>query len=481
MKNDTAVAKKCKKLCVIALLLSAALLLFPASVFAHAGKTDANGGHFDLSTGEYHYHHGFPAHQHTDGYCPYNFEDETEYGGGGFTGNTISSSREYTASDLREASKEAYDDGYGLGYRVGKTDGYGIGYDDGLEDGEETGYQSGLEDGRKNQFQYYPLVIASISVIAGIVILALTANRHKLKEDLTDQISSGKRKLRDLEEELQLEMDKSKRDFNAMKNSYQNELDRAAQRFNQLQSSYQNEIEKSKQGYSQLHTLYQQTLNESTKRINELKSRHQKELETTNQRYAQLQSSYQNEIKESKQGASLLQELYDKSSNEVNLKINELKSQHQKELGHIRGQLYDCEKKYEQALIQIEEITKKANQAIISYQSAKYSADQRVKSCEQFIAMFGGSAEEFFARQDAPERLAKMQADYLTLVYEASAIYLENKQRPAYKEAQRIRELKADTARYIERMKKAEYECDQLREQLRITKKVYSVSDHTET
>ena len=278
MKNDTAVAKKCKKLCVIALLLSAALLLFPASVFAHAGKTDANGGHFDLSTGEYHYHHGFPAHQHTDGYCPYNFEDETEYGGGGFTGNTISSSREYTASDLREASKEAYDDGYGLGYRVGTTDGYGIGYDDGLEDGEETGYQSGLEDGRKNQFQYYPIIIASISVIAGIIILALTASRKKIKEDLTDQISSGKRKLRDLEEELQLEMDKSKRDFNAMKNSYQNELDRAAQRFNQLQSSYQNEIEKSKQGYSQLHTLYQQTLNESTKRINELKSRHQKEL-----------------------------------------------------------------------------------------------------------------------------------------------------------------------------------------------------------
>lgn len=463
MKNDTAVAKKCKKLCVIALLLSAALLLFPASVFAHAGKTDANGGHFDLSTGEYHYHHGFPAHQHTDGYCPYNFEDETEYGGGGFTGNTISSSREYTASDLREASKEAYDDGYGLGYRVGKTDGYGIGYDDGLEDGEETGYQSGLEDGRKNQFQYYPIVIASICVISGIIILALTANRKKIKEELTDQISSGKRKLRDLEEELQLEMDKSKRDFNAMKNSYQNELDRAAQRFNQLQSSYQNEIEKSKQGYSQLHTLYQQTLNESTKRINELKSRHQKELGRAEQRYNQLQAAHQNSLKTTSQ------------------KYSQLQSSYQTELGHIRGQLYDCEKKYEQALIQIEEITKKANQAIISYQSAKYSADQRVKSCEQFIAMFGGSAEEFFARQDAPERLAKMQADYLTLVYEASAIYLENKQRPAYKEAQRIRELKADTARYIERMKKAEYECDQLREQLRITKKVYSVSDHTKT
>lgn len=413
---------------IISLLLSAALLLlFPTSVFAHAGRTDANGGHFDLSTGEYHYHHGFPAHQHTDGYCPYNFEDETEYGGGGFTGNTISSSREYTASDLREASKEAYDDGYGLGYRVGKTDGYGIGYDDGLEDGEETGYQSGLKDGRKNQFQYYPLVIASICVISGIIILALTANRHKLKEDLTDQISSGKRKLRDLEEELQLEMGKSKRDFDAMKNSYQNELDRAAQRFNQLQTAHQSELERSDQKYNQLQAA------------------HQNSLKTTSQKYSQLQSSYQTELEKARQTINSLEE------------------------------------KYKQALIQFGEAKREASQAITASQLAQYSADQRVKSCEQFIAMFGGSAEEFFARQDAPERLAKMQADYLTLVYEASAIYLENKQRPAYKEAQRIRELKADTARYIERMKKAEYERDQLREQLRITKKVYSVSDHTET
>lgn len=40
--------------------------------FAHSGKTDSNGGHYDSSTGEYHYHHGYPAHQHNaDGSCPY--------------------------------------------------------------------------------------------------------------------------------------------------------------------------------------------------------------------------------------------------------------------------------------------------------------------------------------------------------------------------------------------------------------------------
>ena len=35
-------------------------------VFAHSGGTDANGGHYDHSSGEYHYHHGQPAHQHYD-------------------------------------------------------------------------------------------------------------------------------------------------------------------------------------------------------------------------------------------------------------------------------------------------------------------------------------------------------------------------------------------------------------------------------
>lgn len=421
MKNDAAAAKKCKKLCAISLFLSVLLLLFPASVFAHAGRTDANGGHFNSKTGDYHYHHGWPAHYHTNGECPYDFIDVADHSTG------LEDELSALSSSLRESSTKAYDNGYDTGYRDGKTDGYGIGYDDGLEEGQETGYQTGLEDGRKEQFQYYPIVIASICVISGIIILALTANRHKLKEDLTDQISSGKRKLRDLEEELQLEMDKSKRDFDAMKNSYQNELDRAAQRFNQLQTAHQSELERSDQKYNQLQAA------------------HQNSLKTTSQKYSQLQSSYQTELEKARQIINSLEE------------------------------------KYKQALIQFGEAKREASQAITSSRLAKYSADQRVKSCEQFIAMFGGSAEEFFARQDAPERLAKMQADYLTLVYEASAIYLENKQRPAYKEAQRIRELKADTARYIERMKKAEYECDQLREQLRITKKVYSVSDHTET
>lgn len=38
---------------------------------AHSGGTDSKGGHINHSTGEYHYHHGQPAHQHPNGKCPY--------------------------------------------------------------------------------------------------------------------------------------------------------------------------------------------------------------------------------------------------------------------------------------------------------------------------------------------------------------------------------------------------------------------------
>lgn len=45
--------------------------------FAHAGGTDGSGGHYNKSTGEYHYHHGYPAHQHDNGACPYDYDDNT--------------------------------------------------------------------------------------------------------------------------------------------------------------------------------------------------------------------------------------------------------------------------------------------------------------------------------------------------------------------------------------------------------------------
>lgn len=58
------------------------IFLLPAVAFAHPGQTDEDGGHYDRSTGEYHYHHGYPAHQHTGGQCPYEFDDRTGWNSG---------------------------------------------------------------------------------------------------------------------------------------------------------------------------------------------------------------------------------------------------------------------------------------------------------------------------------------------------------------------------------------------------------------
>ena len=64
-----------KALCIIVATIY--IFSFAVLCFAHSGRTDSSGGHKDSSTGEYHYHHGYPAHQHKNGNCPYNFDDKT--------------------------------------------------------------------------------------------------------------------------------------------------------------------------------------------------------------------------------------------------------------------------------------------------------------------------------------------------------------------------------------------------------------------
>lgn len=83
-----------KRLFAGLLLLLPLLFAFPVS--AHSGRTDAAGGHVDSSTGLYHYHHGYPAHQHTNGVCPYNFSNKTGQSSG--TGSKSSGSTS-SASD----------------------------------------------------------------------------------------------------------------------------------------------------------------------------------------------------------------------------------------------------------------------------------------------------------------------------------------------------------------------------------------------
>jgi hypothetical protein len=48
---------------------------------AHSGRTDSQGGHRDNKNvsglGSYHYHHGYSAHLHPNGVCPYDNSNVT--------------------------------------------------------------------------------------------------------------------------------------------------------------------------------------------------------------------------------------------------------------------------------------------------------------------------------------------------------------------------------------------------------------------
>ncbi len=65
--------KSCK-IFVLALSLISLIIICSHTAVAHSGGTDGAGGHYNRSTGEYHYHHGMSAHQHPNGECPYAIE-----------------------------------------------------------------------------------------------------------------------------------------------------------------------------------------------------------------------------------------------------------------------------------------------------------------------------------------------------------------------------------------------------------------------
>lgn len=62
-----------KKIKIFMLLILCTLFISFSltTIYAHRGRTDSSGGHYNRSTGEYHYHHGYSAHQHPNGICPY--------------------------------------------------------------------------------------------------------------------------------------------------------------------------------------------------------------------------------------------------------------------------------------------------------------------------------------------------------------------------------------------------------------------------
>ena len=90
-------------------LLLLIIFLIPISVSAHQGRTDENGGHYVDRTGEYHYHHGYPAHDHYDmdgdgdKDCPYTFKANTNSNNKSNTKENSSASNNTANSSINKA------------------------------------------------------------------------------------------------------------------------------------------------------------------------------------------------------------------------------------------------------------------------------------------------------------------------------------------------------------------------------------------
>ena len=137
------------------------LLAVPLVVFAHSGGTDANGGHYDSSTGEYHYHHGYPAHQHPNGVCPYDYDDKADQGGGSdLSGDSIAAA----LTEAHELQDKAYQDGYDEGEDAGYTSGHSDGY--------HKGYTDGKKKARNTQICLYIALGAATIILFSLILVA---------------------------------------------------------------------------------------------------------------------------------------------------------------------------------------------------------------------------------------------------------------------------------------------------------------------
>lgn len=287
-------------------------LLFTSPVSAHSGGTDADGGHVDSSTGLYHYHHGYPAHQHKNGTCPYAFNNKTSQSSGA-SGSASSELARYKklAADYQE---------------------------------ENESLKSALSDAAKEyDAQSHQLRgrMTAIILLSAAVILLFPACCY-----------CGK-KARDLQSSL----------YDARRQA-ESDADKARQQAAASQAA-----------------------------------------------------------------------------------IDRLR----KQLAESEASIESLQQQIDQKVTGMAELQERAE-----------ISEARAAQCDKFIRLFGANAEAFFSRPDADAKLRRMSIEYLTMVYDASASYLEHKPHPAAAEAKRIRELKEGTRLWINRALAAEYRLAQL-------------------
>lgn len=144
---------------IICALLLVVCISCICTAFAHPGRTDANGGHWNRSTGTYHYHTG-------------------EY-----AGNDSSSSDSDYENSYDYGYEEGYEKGYEYGYDEGHCEGHNEGYDEGYADGYdkgcEDGYKKRIEDAASENEKELEFWGVFILVIIGVVMLVKFIKRWK--------------------------------------------------------------------------------------------------------------------------------------------------------------------------------------------------------------------------------------------------------------------------------------------------------------
>lgn len=157
------------RICSIIICLIA-VVAFTLSVFAHPGRTDANGGHYDHSTGEYHYHNGSSAGKSSSGSAStksYDYDDDYSkgYSAGytegdkcgyvdGYQGLAVDSnnySYDSTCYSIPSNESTGYKQGYATGYKAG----YDHGYNEGQEYYNDTNVSSSESNNKDHQDDDY--------------------------------------------------------------------------------------------------------------------------------------------------------------------------------------------------------------------------------------------------------------------------------------------------------------------------------------
>ena len=139
---------------IIAILATALLMLIPLPAAAHSGGTDESGGHYDSSTGEYHYHHGYSAHEHVDGECVFDFDDNVDH------------DRDYSSSNSEKTKNARAEEKPLWGYILFGTLLFVL-----VVPGSITGIREGIQEIKKHPTRdnYIVMGMMILAVLAGFV------------------------------------------------------------------------------------------------------------------------------------------------------------------------------------------------------------------------------------------------------------------------------------------------------------------------